>query len=408
MFSVFSTALSALNANEVGIAVTGNNLANVNTAGYKCSTADFSELMSDNASGAQVGMGVGTPTTRTIFTQGPLQQNTGLLTAAIQGAGYFTVQDSGGEQLYTRVGNFKLDAQGNLQTQTGDTVLGTMGPIQVPSATLPPVESHNLTFDLNLDAGADIVTTSDPASFSAPIQVVDSLGETHMVAVDFWKTGMAAGTTTWTYAARSDQAGTTAQVNGAGTGTLSFDSTGKLTTTAPVTITIANSLGGPTLPDGANTMSLKWSLVQSDGTTPRLTQSAGTSACSAQWQDGSVLATQNKVSITDGGFVTVEYSNGVIKNVAQLQLASFRNPDSLVDVGNGQYKASAATSSPAVGPADSGGRGKVAGGQMEGSAVDMATEFANLIVYQRGYEAGARVVTTANQLTQDTINMMQG
>ena len=399
MLNAFSTALSTLSANELGIDVAGNNLANLNTPGYKATALNFSEMMAQtSANGAtQVGMGVGTPTTRRISTEGPLQPNSGPLTAAIQGDGFFMVQDANSQTLYTRDGNFKLDSQGNLLTQSGAEVLGINGPIQVPTNNLAPTETTAMTLDLNLDASSTTGTT-----FSQPIQVVDSLGASHMLTVTFTKTGTGA----WSMTGSCDATGSTVTVSG--TTSLAFDATGKLTTTPsaatpPVNATIAIS----GLPNGASAMSIGWDFFADDNKTPRITQNAGTSTSSAQYQNGSVPASLSGVSIGDGGFVVATYDNGKTLNVGQLQLANFRNPDTLVDVGNNEYKTSGLTSAPSIGVAGTGGRGTVVGGSLEGSNVDIATEFSNLIVYQRGYEAGTRVITTADQLTQDTINLIR-
>ncbi len=402
MSTAFFTALSTIHANEMGIEVAGNNLANMSTPGYKDVVLDFTEMMaqSSGSGDSQVGMGVAPPQTRRIFAQGTLQPNAGLLTAAIQGDGFFTVQTSGGANLYTRDGNFKLDKQGYLKTQSGDTVLGTAGAIQVSTDNLAPNATQNLTLSANLDASA---AASPTGAFSTPIQVVDSLGNTHILTMTFTKTAANA----WSYAASSD-AGLTAAASDSGT--LLFDTAGKLTKLNGVALTPATpvNLTITGLGNGASDMSMKWDLLAADGVTPTLTQTTGTSASSAQWQDGSIMATLKQVSIGEGGFVMGEYSNGQQVKLAQLQLSSIRNPDTLIDAGNNTYKTSSATADAVRGLPGTGGIGNVVGGQLEGSTVDIATEFTNLIVYQRGYQAGARVVTTVDQLSQTTINMMQG
>lgn len=393
MSNAFSIGLSALNANETGIDVAGNNLANLNTPGYKETVLDFSEIMSQTTGANQVGMGVANPTTRRLDTEGPIQPNAGPLTAAIQGEGFFSVQSSSGATLYTRVGNFKVDNQGNLLTQTGEKVLGVNGPIQVPSGNIAPVTTTQMTLDLNLNS-----SSNNGDSFSSPITVYDSLGDAHQLSVTFTK----ASAGSWNVTASTGETGVTATVTG---GPLAFDSNGVLTTAGPLTIDIKGS--ATNLPDGAKNMTINWSLLGADGVTPRITQDSLTSANSAQWQDGTPMATFSGVSIGDGGNVVVSYSDGQQKTVDQLQLVSFRNPDSLIDVGNNEFTVSGATSAPAVGAAGTGGRGTVAGGSLEGSTVDIATEFTNLIIYQRGYEAGTRIITTADQLTQDTINLIR-
>src|SRR5437660_10802421 len=128
MFTAFSTALSALNANSTAIDVVGNNLANLNTPGYKSTVVYFRDLMSQSlgaeAGETQVGFGTGRPLTIRQFTQGSIQASTGVLDAALQGDGFFVVQNAQGNNLYTRAGSFQLDLQGNMLTTTGEKVQG--------------------------------------------------------------------------------------------------------------------------------------------------------------------------------------------------------------------------------------------------------------------------------------------
>jgi flagellar hook protein FlgE len=397
MFTAFTTALSALDANEMGIDVAGNNLANMNTTGYKNTMLNFSELMggNSNAGATQVGMGVASPTTRSLWTNGALQPNAGPLTAAIQGNGFFTVQDPQGNVLYTRSGNFKLDAKGNLLTQSGDHVLGMNGAIQVTSNSLPPTPTTSMTMSLNLNSSAAVGDT-----FSQPIQVVDSLGQTHVLTTTFTKTANNA----WSYASSFD--GTA--VAGS-TGNLTFNPDGTLATPTPAGTTPPSNqtINVTGLADGAGNMNIGWDFYGTDNATSLITQNAGASASSSQYQNGAVPSSLNSVSIADGGFVVATYDNGVQQNVGQLEISNFENPDTLIYTGNNEYRTSGNTSTPSTGVAGTGGRGTVVGGSLEGSNVDMATEFSNLIIYQRGYEAGTRVLTTADQLSQDTINLIR-
>jgi flagellar hook protein FlgE len=185
-------------------------------------------------------------------------------------------------------------------------------------------------------------------------------------------------------------------------GTLTFNQDGSLssTTTSPVAISI------PGLTDGANDMSISWSLFASNGTTGLITQYGEASAQSASSQNGSPAAQLTQVGIGNGGTVLAQYSDGSQVVVGQIALASIRNPDSLITVGNDNYELSAATANPSIGTPGTGGRGTIQGASLEASNVDIATEFTNLIVYQRAYEANAHVVTTADQLSQDTINLI--
>jgi flagellar hook protein FlgE len=158
------------------------------------------------------------------------------------------------------------------------------------------------------------------------------------------------------------------------------------------------------LADGASDMNINWNLF--NGTTPRITQYAQSSEVSADAQDGSPAAQLVSVAVANGGQVLAQFSNGNQTVVGQLAMATIRNPDSLISVGQNNYELSALSALPAVGLPGTGGRGTVEGGAVESSTVDIATEFTNLIVYQRGYEANSKVVTTVDQLSQDTINLI--
>jgi len=418
----FSTALSALSATSTAIDVVGNNLANLNTPGFKTSAVEFRDLVTQSLGAGlgdtQVGFGTGTPLTVRQFTQGSIQPSSGLLDGAIQGDGFFVVQDSAGNTRYTRAGNFQVDKSGNLLTNSGDMVQGwttidattgelnTNGPvgnITVPVGSVKaPVETSTFTADLNLNAGAAADATSD---FTTPITIYDSLGASHVVTLDFQKTD----TNTWSYQVyvpgneiSGGTAGTPFPVSGA-SGTLTFGQDGLLTDPAPGS-PIAFSIPG--LTDGAKDLNLSWDPYTETGT-GRITQFGQKSAPSAISQNGSPAAQLGHVGLGDGGKVLAQYTDGTEVIVGQLALASIPNPDSLVASGNNGFQLSARTATPSVGLPGTGGRGTIAGSSIEASTVDIAREFTNLIIYQRGYEANSKVITTADTLSQDTINLIR-
>ena len=171
-------------------------------------------------------------------------------------------------------------------------------------------------------------------------------------------------------------------------------------TSNPVTITI------PALTDGATSGgTITWNMENADGS-GMITQFDEASASSASSQDGSAAAQLTSVGLGDGGTILAQYSDGSQQVVGQVALASIRNPDSLIANGNNNYMLSEASATPNVGVPGTGGRGTIQGGSLESSNVDIATEFTNLIVYQRSYEAAGKVVTTADQMSQDTINLI--
>ena len=189
------------------------------------------------------------------------------------------------------------------------------------------------------------------------------------------------------------------------TGSVNFGADGKLVTPAQTDPAPQIQITG--LADGAadmtGTTAINWELYS--GTVARITQFAQPSAKSAEAQDGAAAAQLTSVGIGDGGQVLAKYSDGQQQTVGQLAVAMVRNPDSLSAAGNNNYQASGITALPAVGMPGTGGRGTIAGGSLEASTVDIAREFTNLIVFQRGYQANAKVVTTVDQMSQDTISL---
>ncbi len=419
MFTSFSTALSALNATSTAIDVVGNNLANMNTTGFKTSDIAFSDLLSQSigngTSETQVGFGTAQPLTLQQFTQGAIQTNAGPLDAAIQGSGYFIAQDPHGNTVYTRDGTFQVDSAGDLLTDTGAKVqgwsatdstgtidtTGAIGTIHIPSGALSaPVATTGMSVDLNLNSAA----TADSSSlFSTPVTVYDTLGTSHTLTVTFQKTAP----NTWSYQVSipgadvsAGTAGTPYDLPGA-SGSLTFSPSGQLTSPAagsPIDVKV------PGLTDGASDMDVSWDPY--DSGIGRITQFGQASAASASAQNGTAAAELVSVTVADGGAVMAQYSDGVQAPVGQLALASISNPNTLIDIGSNEYQLSATTADPSVGTPGTGGRGTVVGGALESSNVDLATQFTNLITFQRSYEANAHVVTTADQLSQDTINLI--
>lgn len=414
MFTSFSTALSALSAYTTAIDVVGNNLANLNTTGFKTSEVSFHDLVTQSLGAGlgdtQVGFGVGTPITQREFTQGAIQTTGGTTDVAIQGDGFFIVQGANNSIEYTRAGNFQVDQNGNLTTATGEQVQGwtetdgvlntnaPLGNITIPTGTvMPPVTTSSFSFDLNLNAAAQAGTPN--GTFSTSVTVYDSLGNSHVVTASFTESTTPGQ---WNYSLSvpdSDVANPPATPL---TGTLTFDSNGNLT--SPAATDPAPQLQIQGLADGASDMSMTWNLF--NGTTPRITQYAQPSSTSAVAQNGQPAAQLNNVALSNGGQILAQFTNGQQTVVGQIAMATIRNPDALIAVGDNNYQLSAASALPAVGLPGTGGRGSVQGGALESSTVDIATEFTNLIVFQRGYEANSKVVTTVDQLSQDTINLI--
>jgi flagellar hook protein FlgE len=390
MFTSFSTALSALQAQATAIDVVGNNLANLSTSGFKGSVVAFHDLVSQSLGSGeiQIGFGVGRPVTLRHFTQGSIQVTTGALDAAIQGDGFFLVQTSNGAIQYTRGGSFEVDKDGRLLTTTGEAVLGwtrtngvldtnlAVGSITVPVGTLePPIKTTSFSFYINLNAAATPETTAQFTKNATSGQ--------------------------WDYGISIPDADVSNPPATPLTGSITFDTSGKLLT--PTATDAAPQLQIQGLKDGAADMNINWNLF--NGTTPRVSQYAQPSAISAVSQDGAPAAQLISISLGDAGKVLAQYSNGQQIVVGQLAMALVRNPESLIAVGNNNYQLSVRTAVPAVGTSGTGGRGSVVGGAVEASNVDIAQEFTNLIVLQRGFEANSKVITTVDEMSQVTIQL---
>lgn len=473
MLTALSTALSALNAQSTAIDVVGNNLANLNTTGFKAESSEFFDLVSQTVGGAQtqVGMGVGTPITERVFSQGSVQNTSNPLDVAIQGSGFLVTKDANGATLYTRAGDLKQDQDGNLTDATGNFIQGwtavngvvgtstPLGNLTIPTGSLSaPVATQNISLTANLDSnttpvaspwaanqaytvGETVVdasghlqqvtaagtsggaapawndaggTTTDNgvtwsdqgvadtpanASLSQDVQVYDSLGNAHMVTLNFWKNPSAANTWDWSASVPSSDLSGSGSVSGSGT--LQFDATGQLISPASGTSPQISITG---LADGANDMTVNFNLY--NGNNPLITQYAQSSSSSSNNADGSAAGQLSSVAITKGGSVVASYSNGKQVTVGQLAMANFANPDSLLAVGNNLYQVTGATSNPSIGLANTGGRGQIEGSSLESSTADIATEFTNLMVDQRSYEANSKVVTTTDTLNQDVINLI--
>ncbi len=410
MLTAFSTALSALSADTTAIDVVGNNLANLDTVGFKTSTVSFNDLMSQalgaSTGSSQVGLGVGAPITTTQYTQGAITSTGNPLDSAVQGQGFYVLSTPAGATQYSRAGNFQVNSAGNLTTPTGEvvqgwsnnggvlTTSGPIGPITVPAGTLAaPITTKNTSVSLNLNSSAASGTT-----FSTSIQIYDSLGNAHTLTYQFTKS---ATPNQWNFSVGIPPGEATPPAPPT-TGTLVFNSSGQLTAPAPGSPPVVAITG---LNNGATPMNVNWNLYTSGSSD--ITQYSQPSATSAQSQDGSAAASLISVGISNGGQILAQYSNGQQVVAGQLAMASISNPATLVAIGDNAYQTSAATALPSIGLPGTGGRGNVLGGSLESSTVDMATEFTNLIVFQRGYEANAHVITTVDQVSQATINLKQ-
>jgi flagellar hook protein FlgE len=436
LYSAFYSGLSGLSSNANALNVVGNNLSNINTVGFKGSSASFSDIFSSTLSGVamtgngdpiQFGLGTQVNGVTQDFAQSSFQSASSALDMAIQGNGFFTLRNAAGQEVYTRDGSFSQDSNGFLVASDGSNVLGyTIDPITgLPSAAATPIQissgltsaavaTSTITMGTNLNSSAP--TTGTGSTFSSPIQVFDSQGNAQNLTVTYTNTG----NNTWTYAVTAGAAGTTITGPGASTaGTLVFNTDGTLQSvngtalTYPITAaqaTAANTATQLTItwPNGATAnQAINLNVVDPSSDTPTITQYAATSATSSSAQNGYASGTLSSLAVDQNGIISGTFTNGQIVKLAQVALSTFNNVNGLVQAGNNEWTQSLSSGAPSIGVAGQGGRGSVLGSNLELSNVDVATEFTDMILNQRGYEANSKIITTTDQLLQDTLAMKQ-
>jgi flagellar hook protein FlgE len=398
------SAISGLKNHQTFMDVVGNNIANVNTTGFKQSRVTFQDILSQTVRGAsgpqggrggvnpeQVGLGVLISGIDTVQTQGTLQSTGKLTDMAIQGDGYFVMSD-GKQNFFSRDGGFDLGIDGTLlNPSSGLRVMGWQAdPVtHLVNSAAPPTSitipigagmtgniSTKLTVKGNLDANT---ATGAASAYTLSTTVYDSQGNAQSVPLTFTKTGA----NTWTVAAGAPASGSS---------TLTFNSSGNVATggTATISLTLTN---GATSPQPV-TVDLS-----------AMTQLASTPSSLSSDTDGASAGSLTTFSVGQGGDITGIYSNGYKQALGKIALASFANPSGLMKAGGNLFQSSANSGVANIGPADANGRGQIATGFLEGSNVDLAQQFTNMITAERGFQANSRVITTSDEILQDLVNI---
>jgi flagellar hook protein FlgE len=368
---------------------------------------------SDNP--AQIGLGVGVAAITPVFSQGSIESSRVSTNAAIQGNGFFLLNGPDGPS-YTRAGAFTFDSTGTLVSPDGQKVQGYMtfdpvtkqlinsgapGDIVVPPSVLrPPVASTQFSATTNLNSQAAVGD-----SFTSAIQVYDSLGQAHVTTMTYTNTGPG----TWNYALTVDGAdvsgGTAGTPFSLKTGSLSFDGTGTLTAVdggAPANVSITT----PAWTNGATASTLSWNVL-SAGSSPLLTGFSAPSATSSITQNGMPAGTVTNITISPDGSIVATIGAGQSITIGQIAVVTFNNPEGLFKIGSNRYGEGPEAGVRNVGVPGTGGRGTLVGSALEQSNVDMAQEFTQMILAQRGYQANGKMITVSDQLLLDTINMKQ-
>ncbi len=414
-----NSGVSGLLAEQQALGVVGDNIANVNTVGYKAERAIFEDVLGHSilagTSSGLPGAGVSIGAIKQEYTQGSLN-TTGIATdVALSGDGFFVVNgavDGVQGNFYTRAGQFNLNKDGYLVNPNGLQVQGyasngdgtysaSLSSIQAPTSSIQPRSTTIATVTANLDANAGTPanawadtnsTFASQANFSTTMSVYDSLGNAHTMDIYFRSTG--AGTGAWDWHAVMDGADTNV------TGSMTFDANGAL----------ATSTGGPvtfTPTDGANamTIALNFGTVGTPPVPGSSTGFASGSSVSSQSQDGYASGDFSGISIDGQGVVQGLYTNGQKIAIAEMGVAKFRSNDGLGRAGQSLWIDTRDSGPAAMGTAASGGRGSVSAGTVESSNVDLASEFVSMIQHQRSFSANSKTITTADEMLQELINI---
>ena len=436
--SAFFSATSGITATSRALNEIGNNIANAQTTGFKTRTVSFGDLF-----GASIGVG---GTTSTLvegrgvqvlgvdpsFTQGSLQTTSNPLDLAIDGDGFFQVNDVSGNSFFSRAGQFNVDDSGNIVNPSGfrlqgfqvdpsGNVTGTIGDIVLTTLQQIGTATTDVSMSGNLNATEPIIAPTipqllaDPANpsnsqFSTGVRVFDSLGVGHDVTLYYAKTA----NNTWQYNVIAPNTEVTVIPANENTttgnalvaqGTLTFDSSGLLLTESnPAGHTISFN-NGSTAPQ-TMVFDFGTSITTDGGTgTDGMLQQGAASVLLTLAQDGFSNGTLTNTSIAEDGLITGQFSNGTTQNLGQVILARFINPDGLQPLGRNLFIESGGSGTPLVGAPGSGAFGQVTASTLEASNVDLGDELVNMIIMQRGFQANSRIITTTNDLLGELVNL---
>ena len=410
----FQHGLSGLNAASKNLDVIGNNIANSNTTGFKSSRAEFADMVAASmgaGGGSSYGIGVEVAAVAQQFSQGNVTVTGNNLDVAINGNGFFKVQQPDGSAAYTRAGNFKLDKTGDLVTNGGAQVMGfrvdpTTGlstsepqPLSFPTgAPIQAKQTGAIKATLNLDARAKLAagdaTTTPPipatprSTYGTSINVYDTQGVAVPVNMYFEKTAVA---NTW-------QVYDTLDTTAAPRGTITFDGDGKYVSSAPspLTVNVDPSVANPNNPPAPWNVTIDLSTA---------TQFGSKFAVADLSQDGYASGDLTSINISNDGMVMASYSNGVTRAEAQVALANFRNPQGLLAVGGNNWVESFDSGPAVLGKPGDGNFGALRSGALEDSNVDLTAELVNMMTAQRAYQANAQTIKTQDQVMSTLVNL---
>ena len=433
------TGISGLNANGTSLSVIGNNIANVNTVGFKASRAAFSDVLSQSltgSSGSQIGRGVYLSDVSTLFSQGSMETTSSALDFGIDGEGFFLVNDAAGTSYYSRAGQFSINKEGfmvnpegyflqSYQSNSTGGVTSTIGNIDVSSNTTPPNQTSDVQLTANLDSskapiatGFDINDISNSYHYSNSMTVYDSLGNQHPVTTYFSKIHEDSSGGTGNYWQWNAVADGLTGPEVMGRGYLQFDSSGALVAEDisdmdidPVSglglaaVTSSFTFTGGGLQNQAINFDFGTGIADGGSGLDGTTQFGSASTTVFLNQDGYAAGSLKSLSVNQSGIISGLFTNGQTRTVGQVVIGMFTNPDGMTKVGKNLYAQSYDSGQPVLGVPDNGGRGRILANTLELSNVDLAEEFVRLITTQRAFQANSRIITTTDSMLEELVNL---
>jgi flagellar hook protein FlgE len=427
LYGALLTGVSGLDANSRALSITSSNISNVNTVGYKTSVADFSTFLASTGDTGDIApASVQVSSSQKLTEQGLLTSTSSSTDMAISGSGFFIVTDNASNpasMLYTRAGSFSPDALGRLKNTAGFYLEGwqlqadgsmpanrnSLGLINLGSLNGTAQASQSMTLRANLQASAPVVSPYAPGDmnsgtvtpqFEQTVNVYDSQGTARPMQLSFVKTAA----DTWGY--EISYQGNAADIGGAGSnpvasGTLTFNADGTLASPASTTLNIPWAASTGLLPQSVD---INFGAV---GSSNGVSQFDAPSTLNAANVDGAPFGALTSVSVDKDGYVTALFDNGIEKKVFKVAMATFTNPDDLAPMAGNAYQLTDASGVATILEPRTGGAGSIASNSLEASTVDLAKEFSDLITTQRAYSAATRIVTTADQMLQELMQIKQ-
>jgi len=418
--------VSGMRANSEALSVTGDNIANVNTVGYKRSQGVFQDILGRSVGGvdsASSGAGTRLASVEQVWSLGPLVSTDSPTDLAISGEGFFVVkgQLQGAEgRYYSRAGQFHIDETGKLVNTNGmrlqgymaspDGTLGsTLGDLAIGGGTIPANATSEMTVTVNLSASSDPAPAWDPtdpintSTFNTSATVYDSLGNAHDVTMYFRKEA----DNSWDWHAMVNGAdvngGTAGQPFEAANGTMTFTTDGALDTEATTasTFDFIGATQGQTID-----FNFGDSITTEGGTgLAGSSQLGSSSTITGLNQNGFSGGSVSGVTVAGDGSIVGVFSNGQQRILGKVATATFASVDGLERGGEGLFASTVKSGEALIGAPETGGRGSIVSGALEQSNVDLGTEFVNLIAYQRGFQANSKVITTADEMYNELVNL---